>query len=387
MDEGSGQYAIDFSGNGNSGEIHDAMRIRAGACGEALFFNGIDSYVAIPYRSNNHPADEITVDLWFSVDSYDRQVLVSTYNEGGYRIAFDDGNDLWWTVATPRGDVSVPIQHDSIVLHRWHHLAATYDGTSSKLYLDGVLRNTGNGTGSIVYTFANDVMLGVDAGAGNLPDPRCNGYFKGGLDEIRIYNRALTYGEVMDDRFSCPQEPRVPEFTPSNRTLPAGCDGLSATLTLSGTDTLTHRMIFTSENQTADIRIRLQPGSTLYAGIKDAYGAAYPDYWYFEVADENGTRLTRSVAYPNTINTPAKTVVSSGNATITVRYFDGTYRFPSSAYLTVRAVAPMVPVVKPTPVPIFSNPIIVIYTASWATLIAVVLVFFWLHQRNKKKSG
>lgn len=384
MNEGSGQYLVDFSGNGNSGMIYDVNRIQTGACGNALFFNGIDSYVAIPYRSNNHPLTGITIDFWFAVDSYDRQVLVSTYNDGGYRIAFDDGNDLWWTVRTARGDVSVPLQHESIPLHRWHHIAGTYDGIQSRLYLDGILRNTGNGTGPILYTYTNDLMLGVDAGTGDQPDPQCNGFFHGGLDELRVYDRALTYGQVMDDRFSCPQEPRVPEFLPSNRTLPADCDGSEELLILSGSEPLTRRLIFTSPDQYDSVNVRMPPGSTLYVGIRDAYPESYPDSWYFEV-NEDGNRLTRSIAFPNTYNTPAKTVISSGNATITVKYFDGAKRFPSSAYISVRAVAPPAPVVQPTPVPIFSNPIIVIYTASWATLIAVILVFFWLHSRRKKK--
>jgi hypothetical protein len=384
MNEGSGQLLVDFSGNGNSGRIYDVARILTGACGNALFFNGIDSYAAIPYRSGNHPEKAITVDLWFAIDSYDRQVLVSTYDEGGYRIAFDDGNDLWWTVSTAHGDVSVPLQHESIPLHRWHHVAGTYDGTTSRIYLDGVLRNTANGTGPITYTYVNDVMLGVDAGTGSLPDPRCNGYLRGGIDELRIYDTALTYGEVMDDRFSCPQEQRVPEFTPSNRTLPAECDGLSGTIRLSGGEQVTRRVIFSSLDQSASISIQTAPGSTLSVGMKDAYSAAYPDSWYYEIL-ENDTRVTRSIAFPNTINTPPSLVTGSGNVTVTIRYFDGTKRFPSSAYLTVRSTAPPVPVVKPTPAPIFSNPIIVIYTASWATLIAVVLVFYWLHARNRKK--
>lgn len=386
MNEGSGQYALDLSGNGNSGEINDVSRMSTGACSGALFFNGVDSYVSVPFRSINHPEKEITVDLWFAVDSYERQVLVSSYHDGGYRIAFDDGNDLWWTVKTARGDVSVPVQHESIPLHRWHHLAGTYDGQSSKIYLDGILRNVANGTGPIHYTYANNVMLGVDAGPGSMPDPKCNGYFKGGLDEVRIYNRALTYGQVMDGRFRCPQEPRVPEFTPSFRTFPAGCDGLAASFSLSGEQTLVHRIIFTGADQSATLTVQVPKGSTLYAGITDAYGKAYPDSWYFEIT-EDGRRLTRSIAVPGTINTPADAVISSGNASIMIRYFDGPKRFPASASVTLRTVAPPAPVLNPPLNPIFANPIIVIYTASWATVISLTLVFYWLHRRKKQKSG
>lgn len=390
MNEATGQYAVDFSGNGNSGQIYCATRIRAGACGQALFFNGINSYVAIPYRTNNHPEKAVTVDLWFAVDSFDRQVLVSTYNGGGgYRLAFDDGNDLWWTVSTKKGDISVPVQHENILLHRWHHVAGTYDGEVIRIYLDGVLRNIANGTGPIVYTQPNDVMLGVDAGSGLMPDPQCNGYLKGGLDEVRIYNYALTYGQVMDDRFACAMEPRipdVPDFTFTNRTLPSECNGLSRSVSLSWGESFTQRIIAAEENQTAVLNVNVPPGSTLFVGINDAYDPFYPDSWYFEV-EENGRRLTRSIAFPNVRNTPSNPVIRSGNATVRIRYFDGTYRFPSSASVNLRVSEPPV---RPTPTTapqIVLNPIIVIYTASWATLIALALVVFWLHRRHNKKNG
>lgn len=381
INEGGGLFAFDLSGNGNSGELHGATRIKEGACGQALFFNGVDSFVTLPFRTNNHPEQAITVDLWFSVDSYDRQVLISTFNNGGYRFAFDDGNDLWWTVSTARGDISVPVRHESIPLHRWHHLAGTYDGKTSRIYLDGTLMNIANGSGPISYTSHNNVVLGADAGTGDKPDPQCNGYFKGGLDEIRIYDRALTNGQIMDDRFSCPEEPRVPEFTASNRSMPASCSGLTGRMTLRGGEEVIHRIIATSPDENADISVQVPPGSTLDIRVIDKYSVFYPDSWYIEIS-ERGNRLTRSVAFPNTINAPAEAAVQSGNATVRIRYFDGFNRFPASALVILRCVAPPPPPPEP-PRQMVINPIIVIYTASWATLIALILVFYWLHKRSK----
>ena len=134
MNEGSGQYLLDLSGNGNSGTIHNASRTGNGACSGGLQLSGVNEYVAIPYSSKNHPDKEITVDLWFAIYSYDRQVLISSYKDGGYRMAFDDGGDLWWTVNSEgAGDISVPIQHDYIRPNQWHHVAGTYDGRTAKI--------------------------------------------------------------------------------------------------------------------------------------------------------------------------------------------------------------------------------------------------------------
>jgi len=384
MNEGGGRYVLDLSGMGVSGTIYGASRTRNGACGGALQFNGIDGYMAIPFSSKNHPEKEITVDLWFLIYSYERQVLISSYNEKGYRIAFDDGGDLWWTISTDgSGDISVPVQHESIPPNQWHHVAGTYDGRIAKIYLDGVLRNSVEGTGAIHYTYSNYVTLGVDAGKDDRPDPQCNGFFKGGLDEVRIYNRALTYGQVMDNRFRCPQEPEALPYEKTNRTLPAECTNLSATFSLQGGEETTRKVVVSNPETKAVWNVQVPQGSKLTVNVKDAYSKVYPDSWYVELGD-NGKRITRSIAFPNTINTPSEAVIPSGNATVIIRYFDGVNRFPASAIVDIRCTAP--PPFIPEPIhPLFSNPIIVIYTASWATLIAVIIVIFWLHWRSRVK--
>jgi hypothetical protein len=384
MNEGSGQNVFDFSGNGISGTIHGASRTQNGACGGALQFNGIGEYVAIPFSFKNHAEKAITVELWFAIYSYERQVLVSSYHEGGYRIAFDDGGDLWWTVNTDYGDISVPVQHENIPPNQWHHVAGTYDGQTAKVYLDGILRNSVEGGGPVHYSYNNYVMAGVDAGTADMPDPQCNGYLKGGLDEIRVYNRALTYGQVMDDRFRCTQEPQLLRYEKTNRTLPAECSNLSAAFTMQGGDSVQRKIIVTNPEGRAVWNVQVSPGSTLTVQVRDAYSRAYPDSWYIELGD-NGKRITRSIAFPNTINTPAEAIVPSGNATVIIKYFDGVNRFPASAFVEIRCTAPLP--IPPEPIrPLFSNPIIVIYTASWATLIAVIIVIFWLHRRNKGKA-
>ena len=98
FNERSGTIALDASGHGNTGTITGAGRIDSGGCGQALIFDGTDDYVSIPFSSENHPEKQISVSTWFYIDSYHPQVLISSYDEGGYRLGFDDGNDLWWTI-------------------------------------------------------------------------------------------------------------------------------------------------------------------------------------------------------------------------------------------------------------------------------------------------
>jgi len=383
FNEGSGNYAIDVSGNGIAGSLHGASRIENGACGRAISFNGIDNYAEIPFSSQNHPQKEIAVSLWFYTDSFDPRVLISAYENGGYRLGFDDGNDLWWTINLEgTGEVSIPVQHESISRRQWHHITGTYDGQTLKVYLDGVLRNQRNATGAIHYESNNYIMLGADAGSYNLTDQNCPQYFLGGLDEVRIYPVALTYGQVMDDRFRCSQEPVAPldDFLVQTPPL-SSCAVASGSVTIGINDVASRILSFTNQTETGIWNVTLPPGSTLVVKGRDFYSTSYPDAWYIEIGDENG-RITRSIVFPNTNNAPVKGVVPSGNATVRVRYFDGKETFPARVAIQFESSTPPPPPIAPPT--ILNYPIIVIYSASWATLVAIILVMVWLHRRRKE---
>jgi hypothetical protein len=386
FNEGSGNYALDVSGLGNAGTIYGASRIDNGGCGRALVFNGIDNYVAIPFSSQNHPEKQITVSSWFYTDAFYPQVLISCYQDGGYRLGFDDGNDLWWTVNLERiGDVSIPVQHEGISPNQWHHVTGTYDGQASKIYLDGVLRNQVNATGAIHYQYNNYVMLGAAAGTYNRTDQACPQYFRGGLDEVRIYPMALTYGQVMDDRFRCSQEPLAPGPDVRVRApLPSSCRSASGSLQLGAGESTMRVLTFSNLAEKGIWEVTLPPGSTLIVRAEDAYSKLYPDAWYIEIGDIHG-RITRSIAFPNTINAPVEGIIPSGNATVLVRYFDGKERFPARVIVQFESVTPPPRQMQIVPPDILANPIIVIYTASWATLIALIVVIFWLHKRKSQQ--
>ena len=108
---------------------------------------------------------------------------------------------------------------------------------------------------------------------------------------------------------------------------------------------------------------------------------AYPDAWYLEIADERGTPA-RTIAFPNRNNSPTEAMLPSGNATVIVRYFSGSERFPGTVLLRLESLPPPPP--RQTELKnILENPIIVIYSASWATLVAILLVIIWLHRRKR----
>jgi hypothetical protein len=385
FNEGGGIYAADGSGNGNTGTLHGISRSENGVCGKSVFFNGAGSYIEIPFSSRNHPTKEITVSAWFITNSFEPRVIISTYEDGGYQLGFDDGEDLWWTLnLRDTGMVSLPIRHESISLNEWHHITGTYDGKTMKMYLDGVLRNQMNATGEIQYQYNNYVMLGADAGVYNQTDRNCPLYFRGMLDEVRIYDIALAYSQVMDDRFGCFPEPGTLSEDRLIQVVPLSSCAVSSGSVIIGVHEKTSRVL-SVRNQTENgiWNVTLPPGSTLVVKGHDFYSSTYPDAWYIEMGDENG-RITRSVAFPNRNNAPLKGVVPSGNATVIIRYFDGNGRFPAKVAIDFESIdSPPPPVSNQT---ILNYPIIVIYSVSWATLIAIILVMVWLHRRRKEKS-
>jgi len=385
FNEGSSNLALDASGHGNTGTIHgSAYRIDNGGCVKALVLDGNGSYVSVSYTQANHPTGAITVSTWFYVNDTTPQALVSTYEDGGgYRLGFDEGNDLWWTLGldNPAGGVSVVIPHETIALGQWHQVTGSYDESVARIYLDGILRNQVNATGSIWYFDNNSVMIGADAGPADSPTENSPDYLTGGVDEVRIYDRALSYSEEMNDRYQCTAAPGTGILS-----LPAGAPPVfltSGSLALGAGETAIRRLTFSNQSNQGVWQVTVPPGSQLSVGATASYPGTYPDEWYVELRDQD-TRLTRIVAFPVPFNAPATGIIESGNATVLVHYFGGPGRFPASMRLSFTCTGQESPVTS-LPKAILEYPIIVIYSASWATLIALIVFIVWAHKRRTKQ--
>ena len=93
-----------------------------------------------------------------------------------------------WSPSTSWEDIQAS---STISTNQWYHFAGTYDGTTQKFYLNGVL--VGSRTSTISYTALDSVLIGADKGTvnGTLTD-----FWQGSIDEVRIYNYALTATEI-----------------------------------------------------------------------------------------------------------------------------------------------------------------------------------------------
>ncbi|MGC4100368.1 LamG-like jellyroll fold domain-containing protein [Ferruginibacter sp.] len=195
MTNGSGTSITDNSGNGNTATISTGggwltSPVRFAA--NALSFDGIDDQVTVPYNSSLDISTNITLEAWvYATKNSGIQNVISkssfTTNTG---YIFPRTNDGWNTVSfylfIAGGWRNVSVAYPS--LNAWHHLAATYDGSYMRIYIDGVQATAVAQTGAIA-TNSNILTLGSQFGY-------VNEFFGGNADEFRIWNVARTPAQI-----------------------------------------------------------------------------------------------------------------------------------------------------------------------------------------------
>ncbi|MCI0400484.1 MAG: fibronectin type III domain-containing protein, partial [Gammaproteobacteria bacterium] len=203
FDEGSGTAVSDASGNSNSGTLTGATWTTEGKYGSAIVFDGVDDFVSLPNSVSLGLTSSATFSAWIfaTADPADDAAIIS--KAGG------PGNRGWQIKTSPDTGqhayaVEVAIKKNSIVqrhsviarqLNAWHHVAGVYDASSQTLdiYVDGVVSN-GPLSGTIPTAQRNST---VRAEIGRRPDGGF--YFSGRIDEVRVYERALTPAEIQAD--------------------------------------------------------------------------------------------------------------------------------------------------------------------------------------------
>lgn len=189
--------AIDTSGQNNDGNISGAVRVPLEEGGQALSFDGVDDYVSIPFRSINHPEEEISLSCWLKIEQHGDMPVISSFRNGGYRLRFESGS-LVWEIQVGQELAAVRIPSYDMTAHRWHYVTGTYDGRNVRIYLDGLLKEERPAAGSISYSAQNAIILGGYAGSGANP-PNQDGFFHGFLDQVRLRNHAISPAQMLGE--------------------------------------------------------------------------------------------------------------------------------------------------------------------------------------------
>ncbi|MEI6455652.1 MAG: LruC domain-containing protein [bacterium] len=184
FDENSGTVAGDALGQHN-GTVYSSTWT-PGIRGSALKFDGITGHVQVPYNASiNLTGDKISFSFWFRQNQTGSEGTFIFQNVK-YIVKIDSQGKVSFQLYTPAWRSIVMNYADRILDADWHHVAATYDGTTMKLFIDGVLKVSGTNSGTL-NTSNSDVYIGNQ----NTINP-----FKGTMDEVLLYDRALTDSEV-----------------------------------------------------------------------------------------------------------------------------------------------------------------------------------------------
>jgi len=220
FDEGSGTTAID-SVNANNGTVYGAIWT-TGIVGSALSFDGVDDYIIIPDALSLRPEYAITIESWvkpmgkpggpwsrgawgkvierdysmwrypfvsWSLGWYTGQSVTQAEHHPGDKFIFTP--DYWYfQLLTEDGFLKYAQSSSKVTFGEWYHLAGVYNGSKVMLYVNGNPEGSSEVMGPIVYDINKLITIGTGRFLTQYE------LFNGLVDEVAIYNRALTPKEI-----------------------------------------------------------------------------------------------------------------------------------------------------------------------------------------------
>jgi gliding motility-associated-like protein len=221
----------DKSGNSNHATNYGATPVagKAGVANTAYKFNGTSDYMEIPHSSSLSPTSAITMTAYAYLDAYNPNggwYCSSLFSKGpdntngNYNLRITNQN--YYTPDTNNSFIYGNYYNNGydivsylpsfktapfIQTKRWYCFVYTYDGDSTRMYIDGILK--WKYKSSVNSLLTNSQNLRIGRSFNNSPDQY---FFNGVLDDIRIYNRALAPSEVKGYCGTC------------NVTPPSDCD-------------------------------------------------------------------------------------------------------------------------------------------------------------------
>jgi hypothetical protein len=192
FNEGTGTTTADRSGTGNTGTISGVAWAAGGKYGQALSFDGVNDWVTVNDANSLDLTNGMTLDAWVNpsaLSGWRTAIMKETPGGQAYTLYAHDGAPHPAVTVNVGGDQSA-VGTAQLPLNVWTHLAATYDGTTLRLYVNAIQ------VGSRALPGSMAVSSGVLRIGGNSV---WGEYFSGLIDEVRIYNRALTPAQIQSD--------------------------------------------------------------------------------------------------------------------------------------------------------------------------------------------
>lgn len=180
--------ANDASGKGNNGSVSGAIAINTGKFGGAYSFDGTDDYISIPHSISLNITGDITIALWIKVDDVKSlsDEVPDVLTKGDYNEAYSVWAGNW---DLEKDGYTFAINNNQVVSNTdasggWDFLVCVKSGTSGLIYLNGRL----DGSGTVPSTIRT-TSTALTISSSSYP-------FAGDIDEVAIWNRALSAAEI-----------------------------------------------------------------------------------------------------------------------------------------------------------------------------------------------
>lgn len=194
--------ANDQSGNNNHGIENGGPQYVPGIDGDAVYLDGIDDFIRVPASPSLNPVDQLSISFWVKVEGFTNEwspiihkggPLLAGYTNREYS-AFVSMNSVFAIASAGDGAAHIFYYTCCATVNYWRHYVGIVDRQNhrTKIYVDGVLKVDDNDPYSTFNNNNNDLIIGSSEEVISWLSP-----FKGWIDELRIYNRALTDNEIL----------------------------------------------------------------------------------------------------------------------------------------------------------------------------------------------
>src|SRR5262245_57898429 len=201
FDETSGTTTADASGHGITGTLTNGPTFTSGRNGNAITLDGVNDYVNLGNPAALQLTGSMTISAWVNSSSFpaDDAAIVSKRGTTGFQLdtTVDTGpRTIGFKLTNSSGTTMARFGATTLLPNTWYYVTGVYNASAQTLdvYLNGVLDN-GALQGTVTSSQQNstlNVTVGRRSGS--------NGYeFSGRIDNLRIYNSALTQAQIMAD--------------------------------------------------------------------------------------------------------------------------------------------------------------------------------------------
>jgi hypothetical protein len=195
--------ANDITGNHNNGSISGGVTFVPGEVAQAFSFDGSSGFVTVPDSPSLDITEAITIDAWMNPSlPGDSSGLTFMMFKGEACCSNTQSYGFLWGTETVLQSIifrlgnattNVEVRSNAVIpLNEFTHVAGTYDGTTMRLYLNGVLDSSATTTLGPLQITNTPLIIGSSQRNGVEQN-----FFQGLVDEIEIFNRALSADEIL----------------------------------------------------------------------------------------------------------------------------------------------------------------------------------------------